>query len=143
MRFGFRTFNSNDFLDRAGATASWLCAVHCLATPSVVSFLPLLGISFLANEGVEYFFIGFSIIVAALSLLPAYLNRHGKIRAILLFASGLNFVIFADILFEDDLIGKIIFLFIGATCITAAHLLNRRLCRSCLKCAEDSNRSST
>ncbi len=104
--------------------------------PFVISFLPLLGISFLAHEGIEYVIIGISIVVALLTLLPAYFKQHRKIRTLLLFVSGICFVIFADLLFEESVTGKIIFVLIGASLVTSAHFINRRLCRNCKNCDE-------
>lgn len=71
MRLNFQTFNANGLLDKTGATVSWLCAAHCLAMPFLISFLPLLGVSFLAHEGIEYLIVGVSIIIALITLLPA------------------------------------------------------------------------
>ncbi len=141
MRLNFQTFNSNGFWDKTGAAVSWLCVVHCLAMPFITSFLPLLGITFLAHEGIEYIIIGISIVVALLSLLPAYFQQHRKIRTLFLFVSGICFIIFADRLFEESISGKIIFVLIGASLITSAHFINRRLCRSCQSCAEAHCRS--
>lgn len=141
MRLNFQTFNSNGFWDKTGAAVSWLCAVHCLAMPFVVSFLPLLGISFLAHEGIEYVIIGISIVIALLSLLPAYFKQHRKIRTLLLFVSGICFIIFADRLFDESITGKVIFVVIGASLVTAAHFINRRMCRSCQNCADADCRS--
>ena len=36
--------------DRLGATASFLCAVHCAALPLVIATLPAIGLGFLANH---------------------------------------------------------------------------------------------
>jgi len=142
MRLKFQTLNSNGFWDKTGATVSWVCAVHCLAMPFIISFLPLLGISFLAHEGIEYIIIGFSIVIALVSLLPAYFRQHRKIRTLLLFISGICFFIFADILFEESLTGKITFVLIGASLVTSAHFINRRLCRNCQNCEEAHRHSS-
>ncbi|MCY7346457.1 MAG: MerC domain-containing protein [Pyrinomonadaceae bacterium] len=136
MRLNFQTFNSNGFWDKTGAAVSWLCAVHCLAMPFIISFLPLLGFSFLAHEGIEYVIIGISVVVALLSLLPAYFKQHRKIRTLLLFVSGICFILFADRLFDESLSGKIIFVVIGASLVTSAHFINRRLCRNCQNCAD-------
>jgi len=136
MRLNFQAVNAKDLLDKTGAAVSWLCAAHCLAMPFVISFLPLLGISILAHEGIEYIFIGFSVAVASLSLLPSYFKQHRKIRTLLLFVSGICFVILADLLFEESFVGKIIFVIVGAVCITSAHFINRRSCRNCRSCAE-------
>jgi len=141
MRLNFQTFNSNGFWDKTGAAVSWLCAIHCLAMPFIISFLPLLGISFMAGEGVEYIIIGISIVIALLSLLPAYFKQHRKTRTLLLFVSGICFIIFADRLFEENLSGKIFFILIGASLVTSAHFINRRLCRNCQSCAAVYHRS--
>lgn len=141
MRLNFQTFDSDGLLDKTGATISWVCAAHCLAMPFLISFLPLFGISFLAHEGIEYVFIGLSVAVASTSLLPAYFKQHRKIRTLLLFISGICFVAFADLLFEDNLFGQIIFVLMGAMCITSAHFINRRLCRNCRACVESDCRS--
>lgn len=142
MRINFQTFKSDNSFDKIGATVSWICAAHCLLMPFAISFLPLLGISFLAHKGVEYVFIAASIALALVSLLPAYFKQHGKIRTLLLFLTGIVFVIFSDILFEESLSGKIFFVLIGAVCITCAHFINRRLCADCRICNEDCRRSS-
>ncbi len=135
MRLNFQNLNSNGLLDKTGAIVSWLCAVHCLAMPFIISILPLFGISILAHEGTEYIFIGLSVAVASVSLLPSYFKQHRKIRTLLLFISGICFVIFADLLFKESFFGKVIFVLIGAIFITLAHFINRRLCQNCQNCA--------
>lgn len=142
MRLNFQKLGSSGFWDKTGAAVSWACAVHCLAMPFIISFLPLLGVSFLAHEGIEFIIVGVSVAVALVSLLPAYFRQHRKIRTLLLFVSGICFVAFADKLFEDSFAGKIIFVLIGACLITSAHFINRRLCRSCQNCGEIHRRSS-
>lgn len=134
MRLKSRTINSDNLWDKTGITISWVCAVHCLAMPFIISFLPLLGISFLAHEGIEYVIIGFSIVIALVTLLPAYFRQHRKIRTLLLYTSGICFVVFADMLFEESFSAKIIFVLIGACLVSSAHFINRKLCRSCKVC---------
>lgn len=69
-------------LYNTGATVSWLCVVHRAAMPLVVSRLPLAGLSFLANERLEWLLLGASALIAALALLSAYFRRHNKIRTL-------------------------------------------------------------
>ncbi len=132
----FQTFKIKNIWDKTGAILSWVCAVHCLTLPFLTAVLPVVGLSFLANEFAEYVLIGILILIALVSLIPAYLNEHGKMRTLLLFAAGISFIFFADKLFEENFIGKIIFVFIGAGLITISHIVNRRLCQSCHKCCE-------
>jgi hypothetical protein len=134
MRSAITRLNSNGIIDKTGAAISWVCAVHCLAAPFVISFLPLLGLSFVAGEGFEYVFIALSITVGLVSLLPAYFTQHRKFRTLLFFASGICLIVFADILFENSFFGKLTFVLVGAGLITNAHLTNRRLCMNCQSC---------
>ena len=138
-----RRFYSSGFLDKTGAAASWICAVHCLAMPFVVSFLPVFGLGFLADEKGEYIFLALSAALASISLLPAFFKLHRKISILFLFTAGFFAVGAADALFADNFAGKIIFVVFGAGLMTAAHLFNRRLCRACVKCNEDGCRSLT
>lgn len=122
------------WLDRTGMAASWLCAIHCLALPFAVSILPLVGLSFLLSETTERAFIGISIVIAGLSLLPAYLRQHRRSRSLLLFTSGISLIITSHLLFEESLVLKASFLIAGGALITTAHFVNRRLCRECDSC---------
>jgi hypothetical protein len=136
-------FYSSGGLDKVGAAVSWICAVHCLIAPVLVVSLPLVGLSFLASGGIEFFLIGLSIAIGAAGLLPAYFRRHRKIRTLLLFGAGIMLVISADAFFEEYLAGKIAVVIIGAICITGAHFINRKLCRACPVCAESGCSSLT
>lgn len=136
-----QTLKLRNIWDKAGAVFSWICALHCLTLPFLTAILPVIGLSFLANEFAEYVLIGISILIALFSLIPAYLNEHGKMRTLLLFAAGISFIFFADKLFEENFAGKLIFVFSGAILITLSHLLNRRLCQSCKKCGESEKHS--
>ena len=131
------------WLDLTGATVAWLCAVHCLALPFFISLLPILGLSFLLDETTERAIIGCSILLAALSLLPAYFRQHGKIRAIVLFAAGIGLIVWSHLAFEEKLTMQIPFLLVGAISITAAHFINRRLCRACARCETASEQAKS
>lgn len=126
--------SSSAWLDATGMAAAWLCAIHCLALPFAVSILPLVGLSFLVSETTERVFIGISIFIAGLSLMPAYFRKHRRLRALVLFTGGIGLIIFSHLLFEDSLVFKAIFLITGGAVITTAHVVNRRLCRECGSC---------
>ena len=125
------------YFDAAGVAASWLCSIHCLALPFLIGVLPIVGLSFLLEETTERVFIGISIAIAGLSLLPAYFREHGKLRSIFLATGGISLIVLTHLLFEENLTAKIVFLIVGAILISAAHLVNRRLCRECAVCATD------
>lgn len=121
-------------LDIIGAAASWVCAVHCLVLPLFVAVLPLVGLSFLLDETTERVFIGISIFLAVISLFPSYLREHGKIQPILFAFGGIGLIVLTHLLFEGSWLMKFLFLLTGAVLLSAAHLLNRRLCHDCSVC---------
>lgn len=142
MQHNNQNISASGFWDKTGAVVSWLCAAHCLAMPFLVSSLPLVGLGFFAHEGVEYIFIGVSVFVALISILSGFLRFHRNINTVLLFCAGIGLMISADQVFEESLPGKAAVVVAGAIFITAAHFLNRYLCRKCKKCGETGCRLS-
>lgn len=121
-------------LDGAGVIFSCICAIHCILMPVVISFFPVLGFGILADEGIEWAFVTISLLIACLSLVPAYFRKHKSLRVLLIFVAGITLVIAADKIFEDNLAGKAVVLALGAGSISLAHLLNRSLCKNCSLC---------
>lgn len=74
--------------DRVGATASFLCAVHCALLPFVLTVLPLLGLGFLAGHRFERGFVTFAATLALFVLLSGY-RRHHRLLPLLLALPGL------------------------------------------------------
>ena len=122
------------YLDAAGATASFLCAIHCALMPLVVGLLPLVGLSFLANEATEWALIGSSAVLGTTSLCWGY-REHRSRRAMALLAAGLALLALGRFAhqrgFDQYGVGMLV---VGGLTIAAAHLVNRRLCQSCRVC---------
>lgn len=74
--------------DRFGATASLLCAIHCMALPFVLTVLPVFGLEFLGSHVFERGFIAFASVFASAVLLHGY-RRHRQASALVLLAGGL------------------------------------------------------
>jgi hypothetical protein len=123
-----------DRLDRLGAAASLACALHCAAMPLLVSLLPLVGLSFLAKEQTEWALICLSLGLGSLSLLPSYARKHRRLRPLLLFAFGASLIITAPLSAEEGARLEAPAMTLGALMIACAHMVNRRLCRSCVAC---------
>ena len=128
------TEKREEWLDKIGATASWLCAIHCLILPLFATLLPLAGLSFLVDETTERVLIGFSAILAGLSLVPAYFRKHRNPSPLLFALGGIGLIAITHLTFEENYLVKLILLISGAALITTAHLKNRALCRSCKVC---------
>jgi hypothetical protein len=74
--------------DRLGATASFLCAIHCALLPFVLTVLPLLGLGFLAGHRFERGFVMFAATLALFALVNGC-RRHRRPLPLLLAAPGL------------------------------------------------------
>lgn len=125
-----------DKLDKVGATASFLCAIHCAIMPFVITVLPLLGLGFLASEPVEWGLLGASATLGTTSLCVGY-REHRKRSIFAVLGIALALLVAGHLLHEHPLgaWGPILMVFGGFT-MMGAHLLNRLLCRSCRVCSE-------
>lgn len=123
-------------LDKTGIAVSCICVAHCMVLPFAVAVLPFVGLSILVSEAAEWIIIAASVVTAALSLLPAYFRQHRRIRTLILFVSGIGFVLSSRMILEGDLVMEGLFLLTGAALISASHLINRQLCRQCVACSK-------
>ena len=106
------------------------CAIHCVLIPFVITLLPLLGLSFLEHSNFELVMVGIAVSLATLSMCWGA-RLHGKKRAFILIAAALSLFIAgheAPSEYHWYLMGM------GGFCLVAAHILNRKLCRTCTSC---------
>ena len=80
-------------VDRVGATASLLCAVHCMLLPFVLALLPLIGLEFLAGHTFERIFVACAAALASASIFTAY-RRHRHPQALFLMVPGIVLLLF-------------------------------------------------
>lgn len=111
-------------VDRVGATASLLCAVHCALLPFVLALLPLLGLAFLAGPLFERIFVACAVSLAVGSLVLAY-RRHRRPHALLLMLPGialLLFGIFVDV--HTAVLVHTASVVTGGVLVASAHVTN-------------------
>jgi MerC mercury resistance protein len=119
------------WLDQIGIGLSFACAIHCMALPLLVAVLPLTGLGFLVQSPTEALLVLASPVLAAGSLCWGFrLHRRWHVfvvlsAALVLIGAGRSLV---DELYE------IVLMVAGALLLVGGHLMNRHLCRSCLKC---------
>ena len=125
----------SDNLDKVGATASFLCAIHCAIMPFVLTMLPLVGLSFLASEPVEWALLAFSAILGTLSLCVGF--REHRSRRVFAFLGIALALLVAGRIFHESYEGwwGPVFMVAGGFTMMGAHWLNHSLCRSCRKCS--------
>ncbi len=144
-------------LDLLGFSASTICAVHCALMPFIIVFLPMLGLQFIANPAVEYFFIAASLIIGSFTFKHGYYNHHNKIYPFMIFLSGFIIILTGHFFFHnhsheaitdhdhavnDDLLFLMIAP-IGAFIIAISHLVNRRLSKTPKTCCEQEHTVKT
>ena len=113
--------------DRFGATASFLCALHCAALPLIIAALPALGLGFLASHLFERTFIACASLLALASLAIGF-RRHRRLRAfgflvpgIALLVTGILIDLHSQPLLHATLVS------LGGSLVALAHLANLRL----------------
>lgn len=75
-------------VDRWGAIASAVCAVHCLLTGVALSLLPVIGLQFLATQAAEITFIALALTLGAWAVWHGK-RAHGDWRPSLLYLAGI------------------------------------------------------
>ncbi|MEC8475479.1 MAG: MerC domain-containing protein [Planctomycetota bacterium] len=86
--------------DLLGVIASIACAIHCAAMPMVVSYLPLLGLEFLADESFHRWMAVICFVIALAAFIPGW-RKHRKLVPASVGAFGLG-VIAATAFFSTD-----------------------------------------
>lgn len=114
-------------LDRLGITASLACALHCAALPLVITFLPLLGLEFLANIWVEVFMISLSLFIGVYALGTSY-PKHKKKMPLFLLILGFLCIGTGHFVFEAL---EAVLVPIGGLIIAAAHWRNWKYSKTC------------
>ncbi len=114
-------------IDRFGAFASMLCAVHCALLPLVFGVLPALGLGFLADHGFEQIFVSFAIVLATISLIYG-LRKHGSYRAFVFLVPGIALLVIGIATGADHSNPwHAVVVSIGGSLIALSHVINMRL----------------
>jgi hypothetical protein len=115
--------------DRLGATASFLCAIHCAALPFVLAILPFVGLSFLADHAFERGFVLFASALALFALVNGY-RRHHRSLPLRLALPGLALLVMGVTFAENfSIILHSVLVTCGGLLVASAHFVNLRLDR--------------
>ncbi len=112
--------------DRVGATASFLCAVHCALLPFVLALLPFVGLGFLADHRFERGFVLFACVLAAFALGRGF-RRHQEPLPLLLAAPGIALLLLGVTYMEGhSIIVHSALVTCGGLLLASAHFVNLR-----------------
>lgn len=122
-----RSDKSRSLADRFGATASFLCALHCALLPVVIAALPAFGLSFLADHAYERAFVGFSVALAVTSLFFGFRHHH-RLAAFLFMVPGVLLLLGGVLISYDHTdIAHAVMVSMGGVLVMCAHIANLRL----------------
>lgn len=116
-------------LDFLGFSASFLCAIHCLALPIVMAMGLAGGMTWLENPLIEWTFFVSTFIMATWSLYGSYPN-HRNIKPALYAIAGFTILIGVHLL-EDYMSHG--WAALGGVAIAYAHYINWRLSQVCAR----------
>lgn len=112
--------------DRVGATASFLCAIHCAVLPFVLALLPFMGLEFLADHRFERGFVMFACALALFALVRGY-RRHRGPLPLMLAAPGL-FLLLLGVTYAEgySIVLHSVLVTCGGLLVASAHFVNLR-----------------
>jgi hypothetical protein len=116
--------------DKTAISLSFICTLHCLATPFALALLPTLAAINLADEAFHLWMV-IAVIPTSLLALSMGCKKHSDYRVMLLGITGLGLLILAAF-FGHDLLGEsaeTALTVVGTIIIAAGHVLNHRLCQ--------------
>lgn len=87
--------------DAAGLVASVACAIHCAAMPLVIGYLPMLGLSWLADPSFHRVMAIVCFALALSAFLPGW-KRHGSLAPTLFGSMGIALLSFAAFGLEGE-----------------------------------------
>lgn len=79
-------------LDKVGACASSVCAVHCLITGVAYGLLSIVGLDFLGSVTADIVFLTIAVLVGGFAVVMGY-RRHRSLLPATIFATGLGLVV--------------------------------------------------
>ena len=116
--------------DKMAIGLSLLCAIHCLAMPLLVGFLPALSTYWVADESFHVWMLVAVIPTSVVALLLGC-KKHKRYQVLTFGILGIAFMVSALAL--EELIGhegEKAFTLIGGVLIAIGHILNFRLCNA-------------
>jgi hypothetical protein len=122
--------------DVAGATASFVCMIHCLATPVALSLFPDL-VRYLPGDASFHRLLAVTIVLFGFAgFVPGY-RVHRRKPLLALIAVGMVLVLM--VAWSGEGMNRMLELVLsvgGSMLLVTAHLLNRSFCRQCHVCSD-------
>ncbi len=115
--------------ERLGDIASFLCAIHCIVHPFVMTLLPLLGLGFASNEVFMHRFLLIACVLVLTSLFISF-RRHRRLLPFAWAVPGL-IVMAVGVLYAEDysIVLHKVMVTCGGLMVAVSSIVNMRLDR--------------
>ena len=128
-------------LDRIGAYASAICAVHCLITGIALGLLSYAGLGFMGSITADIAFLTVAVGVASLAIVHG-IRQHHSYKPASIFALGLAMVVMGHFVFRHqhsvsetgfdlERVLSTVFSVLGGLCFVLFHVMNMRMQKTC------------
>jgi hypothetical protein len=126
-------------LDKLGAYASAICAVHCLLTGIALGLLSVAGLGILGSLLADMVFLGVAVVVGIFAIWHGH-KRHHSVRPAFIFVLGLLFIVLGHFalghgrvvtVWTGERVLSTIFTVMGGLCLVLFHVVNIRMQRAC------------
>ena len=131
MSLFIRTPTVRPTLDAMGATASFVCAVHCMVVALLLGVMPTLAL--LAASWIEWAFLATSTAIGLFALVPGY-RRHRVWMPLALFTLGIAVLATLRALLVPPSLLELTAAVTAALCLVTAHWINRGALHRCDRC---------
>jgi len=122
-------------LDKVGAYASAICAVHCVLTGLALGLLSVLGLGFIGSPGAELGFVTVAVIVGIGAGIHGF-RQHRSLIPLSLFAVGISALAASHFLFGHPAnghapsVGGAMLSATAGLCLVTFHVVNQRMISS-------------
>jgi len=122
-------------LDRVGAYASAICAVHCVISGLALGLLSVVGLGFIGSPITEAAFYTTAIVVGSWALMHG-MRKHRSFLPAIIFGTGMVCLFVSHFVFGHGRaghpsIGGTILSVVGGLSLVSFHLVNQRLANKC------------
>ena len=129
-------------LDKVAILLSGACLVHCLATPVLLTLLPILSSSILADDVLFHQILLWAVLPISCAALLIGCRKHKNLSILATGAIGLGILLLVAFFGHDwfGITGEKIATSVGGIILATSHFLNYRACQTTT--CDDSNCSS-
>lgn len=93
--------NKKNGLERLGIGLSLLCAIHCMITPILVAFLPVVSSNIFQNPAIETFLLGSSFLIVGFNNINSFIKYHQNYKPIVIMAFAMCIILIGHFIHSE------------------------------------------